>query len=110
MLSGPARRPWGLLLAGVLLAVLTALAFGSDSPALPGLGGPRLAQAIPPHSPALDTDENRAAIAEAERIIEEARRHGCRVSRKVGDQHVLDDRPFDPTVEEYQIIAPIAGG
>jgi len=60
--------------------------------------------------PALDTEENRAAIAEAERIIEEARRHGCCVSRKVGDQHVLDDRPFDPTVEEYQIIAPIAGG
>jgi len=60
--------------------------------------------------PALDTDENRAAIAEAERIIEEARRDGCRVAGKGGDQHVLAVRQVDPTVEEYQIIAPIAGG
>jgi hypothetical protein len=57
-----------------------------------------------------DTEEARAVIAEAERIIEEARSRGCAVSRKEGDQHVLDDRPFDPRVEEYQIIAPIAGG
>ncbi len=57
-----------------------------------------------------DTDEARASIAEAERILREAREKGCAVSRKVGSQHVLDDRPFDPHVEEYQIIAPIAGG
>ncbi len=60
--------------------------------------------------PALDTDETHAAIAEAERIIADARSRGCAVSRKVGDQHVLDNAPFDPQVEEYQIIAPIAGG
>ena len=60
--------------------------------------------------PAVGTDDMRAAIAEAERIITEARAQGCRVSRKVGGQHVLDDGPFDPNVEEYQIIAPIAGG
>lgn len=60
--------------------------------------------------PAVNTEEMRAAIQEAERIITEARSQGCRVSRKVGDQHVLDDGPFDPNVTEYQIIAPIAGG
>lgn len=60
--------------------------------------------------PTVDTDESRAAIEEAERIIRDARQRGCRVSRKVGDSHVLDDEPFDPYVEEYQIIAPIAGG
>lgn len=57
-----------------------------------------------------DTEEARRQIEEAERIIEEAREQGCAISRKEGDQHVLDDRPFDPSVEEYQIIAPIAGG
>jgi hypothetical protein len=57
-----------------------------------------------------DTDEARRQIDEAERIIREARETGCAVSRRVGDQHVLDTAPFDPTVEEYQIIAPIAGG
>jgi hypothetical protein len=57
-----------------------------------------------------DTEEARATIAEAERILNEARKRGCAVSRKVGDKHVLDDAPFDPRVEEYQIIAPIAGG
>lgn len=59
---------------------------------------------------AADTEEMRAVMAEAERIIAEAREQGCLVSRKVGDHHVLDNGPFDPTVEEYQIIAPIAGG
>ncbi len=59
---------------------------------------------------AVDTEESRAAIAEAERIIRDARQRGCRVSRKVDGRHVLDDAPFDPNVEEYQIIAPIAGG
>lgn len=58
----------------------------------------------------VDTEEARATIAEAERIIRDARERGCRVSRKVGGQHTLDDAPFDPNVEEYQIIAPIAGG
>jgi hypothetical protein len=57
-----------------------------------------------------DTEEARAQIAAAERIIAEARAQGCVVSRRVGGQHVLDDGPFDPQVEEYQIIAPIAGG
>jgi ArsR family metal-binding transcriptional regulator len=57
-----------------------------------------------------DTEEARAQIAEAERIIREARAKGCVVSKKVDGQHVLDDKPFDPKVEEYQIIAPIAGG
>jgi len=57
-----------------------------------------------------DTDEARESIQEAERIVREAREKGCAVSRKVGTQHVLDDAPFDPSVEEYQIIAPIAGG
>ncbi|MDP9351004.1 MAG: hypothetical protein M3P51_05630 [Chloroflexota bacterium] len=57
-----------------------------------------------------DTEETRAVIAEAERIIAEARQQGCLVSRKIGDHHVLDSGPFDPTAEEYQIIAPIAGG
>ena len=57
-----------------------------------------------------DTDEARARIAEAERILEEARANGCLVSKKVGSEHVIDDQPFDPTVKEYQIVAPIAGG
>jgi hypothetical protein len=60
--------------------------------------------------PTTDTDEARATIAEVERILREAREQGCRVSRKVGGEHVLDDGPFDPQVEEYQIIAPIVGG
>jgi len=57
-----------------------------------------------------DTEEAREQIAAAERILREAREQGCVVSKKVGGQHVLDDGPFDPQVEEYQIIAPIAGG
>ena len=57
-----------------------------------------------------DTEEARARIAEAERILEEARASGCLISKKVGGQHVIDDQPFDKTVEEYQIVAPIAGG
>jgi hypothetical protein len=32
------------------------------------------------------------------------------VSKKVDGKHVLDRAPFDPNVEEYQIVAPIAGG
>jgi hypothetical protein len=59
---------------------------------------------------AVDSDEARAAVAEAERVIAEARQQGCRVSKKVGDRHQLDDGPFDPRAEEYQIISPIAGG
>jgi len=57
-----------------------------------------------------DTEEARRQIEEAERIIHEARERGCAISRKVDGQHVIDDGPFDPQVEEYQIIAPIAGG
>ena len=57
-----------------------------------------------------DTEEAREGILEAERILREARDKGCAVSKKVGTQHVLDDSQFDPYAEEYQIIAPIAGG
>lgn len=57
-----------------------------------------------------DTVEARHQIEEAERLLEEARGRGCAISRKVGDQHVLDNGPFDRNAEEYQIIAPIAGG
>jgi hypothetical protein len=56
------------------------------------------------------TEEARESIIEAERILREARDKGCAVSKRVGSQHVLDDGPFDPSAEEYQIIAPIAGG
>ena len=56
------------------------------------------------------TEEAQASIIEAERILREARDKGCAVSKRVGSQHVLDDAPFDPYAEEYQIIAPIAGG
>jgi hypothetical protein len=58
----------------------------------------------------LDTEEARRQISEAERILREAREHGCLVSKKVAGQHVLDREPFDPQAEEYQIVAPIAGG
>jgi hypothetical protein len=57
-----------------------------------------------------DTEEARQTIAEAERIIREARAAGCAISKKVNGTHVLDHGPFDPRTEEYQIIAPIAGG
>lgn len=57
-----------------------------------------------------DTEEARQSVAEAERIIKEAREQGCRVSRLVDGQHVLDDAPFNASVEEYQVIAPLAGG
>jgi hypothetical protein len=57
-----------------------------------------------------DTDEAQELIATAERLIDEARAHGAFVSKKVDGQHVLDHTPFDPQVEEYQIVAPIAGG
>ena len=57
-----------------------------------------------------DTDEARATLAEAERILREARAAGCAVSKKVDGVHVLDRGEFDPTAEEYQVIAPIAGG
>lgn len=57
-----------------------------------------------------DTDEARQAVADAERILEEARANGCAISKKVDGGHVLDREPFDPGVEEYQIVSPIAGG
>ena len=57
-----------------------------------------------------DTEEAQEGVLEAERILREAREKGCAVSKKVGTQHVLDDGAFDPHAEEYQIIAPIAGG
>ena len=57
-----------------------------------------------------DTEEAREQIAIAERILREAREAGCAVSKKVDGQHVIDDAPFDPEAEEYQILAPIAGG
>lgn len=57
-----------------------------------------------------DTDEAREAIADAQRIIEEAGANGAAISKKVNGEHVIDRDPFDPEVEEYQIVAPIAGG
>jgi hypothetical protein len=57
-----------------------------------------------------DTEEARAAIAEAERILREAREAGCAISKKVNGVHVLDRGKFDPEAEEYQIIAPLVGG
>ena len=57
-----------------------------------------------------DTDEARAQIAAAEQLLKEARERGCAVSKKVDGRHVLDNGPFDPKAEEYQVIAPIAGG
>ena len=57
-----------------------------------------------------DTEEAREGIVEAERILREAHDKGCAVSKKVDGQHVITTEPFDPRVEEYQIIAPIAGG
>ena len=56
------------------------------------------------------TPEGQEQIEVAERILREARENGCAVSKKVDGQHVIDQAPFDPNVEEYQIIAPIAGG
>ena len=57
-----------------------------------------------------ETEAAREQIAAAERILREARERGCAVSKKVDGRHVIDEAPFDPQVEEYQIIAPIAGG
>jgi len=57
-----------------------------------------------------DTEAAREGIAEAERILREARAAGCAVSKKVDGVHVLDRGPFDPQAEEYQVVAPIAGG
>jgi ArsR family metal-binding transcriptional regulator len=57
-----------------------------------------------------NTDEARATIAEAEQILREARAAGCAISKKVDGVHVLDRGAFDPTAEEYQVVAPIAGG
>jgi hypothetical protein len=58
----------------------------------------------------LETEEALQQITLVERIIAEARACGALVSKKVDGQHVLDRAPFDPQVEEYQIVAPIAGG
>ena len=57
-----------------------------------------------------DTEEARETIREAERILDEARAAGCAISKKVDGVHVLDHGTFDPAAEEYQVIAPIAGG
>jgi hypothetical protein len=46
----------------------------------------------------------------AERILDEARAAGCVIAKKVNGVHVLDRGAFDPEAEEYQIVAPIAGG
>ena len=60
--------------------------------------------------PTVDTEAGRAAVAAAEQILQEARARGCAISKKVDGKHVIDDSPFDPQAQEYQIIAPIAGG
>jgi len=57
-----------------------------------------------------DTEEARATVEEAERILREARAAGCAISKKVDGVHVLDRGEFDPDADEYQIVAPIAGG
>jgi hypothetical protein len=57
-----------------------------------------------------DTEEARRAVVEAERVLEEARANGCAISKKVNGVHELDRGAFDPEAEEYQIVAPIAGG
>lgn len=57
-----------------------------------------------------ETEAAQAQVREAERILADARRNGCMISRKVDGQHVLDRGAFDPSAEEYQIVAPIAGG
>jgi len=59
---------------------------------------------------ATDTDEAREAVSEAQRILEEARANGAAISKKVNGEHVIDRDAFDPDAEEYQIVAPIAGG
>ena len=53
-----------------------------------------------------DTEEARATVEEAERILREARAAGCAISKKVDGVHVLDRGAFDPDAEEYQIVAP----
>ncbi len=57
-----------------------------------------------------DTEEARATVDEAGRILREARAAGCVIAKKVDGVHVLDRGAFDPDAEEYQVIAPIAGG
>ncbi len=57
-----------------------------------------------------DTEEARATVEEAERILREAPEAGCSVSKKVKGTHVRDRGAFDTDAEEYQIIPPIAGG
>ncbi len=60
------------------------------------------------------TEAGQAAVAEAQRLISDARAAGCLVARKdttgATRGHVIDRLPFDPTVEEYQIVAPLVGG
>ncbi len=60
--------------------------------------------------PTVETEAGREAVAAAEQIIAEARARGCAISKKVDGKHVIDTGAFDPNAEEYQIIAPIAGG
>jgi len=60
------------------------------------------------------TEAGQAAVAEAQRLISDARAAGCLVARQdttsaIGG-HVIDRLPFDPTVQEYQIVAPLVGG
>jgi hypothetical protein len=57
-----------------------------------------------------DTEEARAQIAAAEQLLKEARERGCAVSKKIDGRHVIDTGQFDPLAEEYQVIAPVAGG
>ena len=58
----------------------------------------------------IEPREGQFDFSYVDQLLREAREHGCMVSKKVDGQHVLDRAPFDPSVEEYQIIAPIAGG
>jgi len=63
------------------------------------------------------TEAGQAAVVEAQRLISDARAAGCLVARQdttgatgADGGHVIDRLPFDPTVEEYQIVAPLVGG
>jgi len=60
------------------------------------------------------TEAGQAAVAEAQRLISDARAAGCLVARRdttsANEGYVIDRLPFDPTVEKYQIVAPLVGG
>jgi hypothetical protein len=106
MLNDPIRLPWRGL--GRRLKAQTRFKEGSAVGRI--LVANRRGHQLVEWDAEADSTEARESVIEAERILREAREKGCAVSRRVGTRHVLDDAPFDPYAEEYQIIAPIAGG